>query len=121
MAKVVVITGSSAGVGRATAREFAKHGCSVGLIARDQQRLDEAAVEMRGLGVAAAAQSADVADFAAVDRAATQIEQELGPIDIWVNNAMATIFAPCWVGTCIPRHSATVSLLRCEVRGAWVH
>jgi short-subunit dehydrogenase len=94
MAKVVVITGSSAGVGRATAREFAKHGCSVGLIARDQQRLDEAAVEMRRLGVAAAAQSADVADFAAVDRAATQIEQELGPIDIWVNNAMATIFAP---------------------------
>ena len=94
MAKVVVITGSSAGVGRATAREFAKHGCSVGLIARDQQRLDEAAVEMRELGVAAAAQSADVADYAAVDRAATQIEQELGPIDIWVNNAMATIFAP---------------------------
>ena len=94
MAKVVVITGSSAGVGRATAREFAKHGCSVGLIARDQQRLDEAAVEMRELGVAAAAQSADVADYAAVDRAATRIEQELGPIDIWVNNAMATIFAP---------------------------
>lgn len=94
MAKVVVITGSSAGVGRATAREFARHGCSVGLIARDQQRLDETAAEMRGLGVAAAAQSADVADFAAVDRAATRIEQELGPIDIWVNNAMATIFAP---------------------------
>ena len=94
MAKVVVITGSSAGVGRATAREFAKHGCSVGLIARDQHRLDEAAAEMRALGVAAAAQSADVADFAALDRASTQIEHELGTIDVWVNNAMATIFAP---------------------------
>jgi len=82
------------GAQRATAREFAKHGCSVGLIARDQQRLDEATVEMRELGVAAAAESADVADFAALDRAATRIEQELGPIDIWVNNAMATIFAP---------------------------
>src|ERR1700748_1712210 len=86
MAKVVVITGSSAGVGRATAREFAKHGCSVGLIARDQQRLDEGTEEMRELGVAAAAESADVVDFAALDRAATRIEQELGPIDIWVNN-----------------------------------
>jgi short-subunit dehydrogenase len=94
MAKVVVITGSSAGVGRATAREFAKHGCSVGLIARDQQRLEETASEMRGLGVGVVAQSADVADFAALDQAATRIEQELGPIDIWVNNAMATIFAP---------------------------
>ncbi len=94
MAKVVVITGSSAGVGRAAAREFAKRGYSVGLIARDQHRLEEAAVEIRGLGVAAVAQSADVADFAALDRAATGIEQELGPIDVWVNNAMATIFAP---------------------------
>ena len=94
MAKVVVITGASAGVGRATAREFAKKGCSVGLIARDKQRLDDAALEMRGLGVAASAQSADVADFGALDQAATQIEQELGPVDIWVNNAMATIFAP---------------------------
>ena len=94
MAKVVVITGASAGVGRATALEFARHGCDVGIIARDQQRLDEAAEELRRLGVRARAVSADVSDFAALDAAATRIEQELGPIDVWVNNAMATIFAP---------------------------
>ena len=94
MAKVVVITGASAGVGRATAIEFARHGCDVGIIARDQQRLDEAAEELRRLGVRARAVSADVSDFAALDAAATRIEQELGPIDVWVNNAMATIFAP---------------------------
>jgi NADP-dependent 3-hydroxy acid dehydrogenase YdfG len=71
MAKVVVMTGSSAGVGRAAAREFAKQGCSVGLIARDQRRLEETADEIRGLGVGAVTQSADVADFAALDRAAS--------------------------------------------------
>jgi short-subunit dehydrogenase len=94
MTKVVVITGSSAGVGRATAREFARHGCNVGLVARDRRRLDEAADELRSLGARAVVQSADVVDYRALDRAAHEIEQELGPIDIWVNNAMATIFAP---------------------------
>ncbi|HEY7576332.1 MAG TPA: SDR family oxidoreductase [Acetobacteraceae bacterium] len=94
MTKVVVITGSSAGVGRATAREFARHGCNVGLVARDRRRLDEAADELRSLGARAVVQSADVVDYQALDRAAHEIEQELGPIDIWVNNAMATIFAP---------------------------
>ncbi len=94
MAKVVVITGASAGVGRAAAREFARHGCNVGLIARDQRRLDQAADELRSLGVRAVVQPADVADFKALDQAADEIERELGPIDVWVNNAMATIFAP---------------------------
>jgi short-subunit dehydrogenase len=89
-----VITGASAGVGRANAREFARKGCDVGLIARDQQRLDETAEELRRLGARSVAVSADVADFAALDAAAARIEQELGPIEIWVNNAMATIFAP---------------------------
>ena len=91
---IVVITGASAGVGRATAREFARRGCDVALIARNRQRLDEAVAELRETGVRATAVSADVADFAALDAAAMQIEHELGPIDVWVNNAMATIFAP---------------------------
>ncbi|MBV9249052.1 MAG: SDR family oxidoreductase [Acetobacteraceae bacterium] len=94
MTKVVVVTGAGAGVGRAAAREFARQGCDVGLIARDRGRLDQAVEELRTLGVRAVAQSADVADFAALDQAAGQIEGELGPIDVWVNNAMATIFAP---------------------------
>lgn len=94
LSKVVVVTGASAGVGRATAREFARHGCNVALIARNQQRLDEAAGELCRLGVRALPVQADVANFAALDTAASQIEQELGPIDVWVNNAMATIFAP---------------------------
>ena len=94
MAKVVVVTGASAGVGRATVREFARRGCNIGLIARDRRRLEQAADELRSLGVRAEAHSADVADFSALDRAASEIERELGPIDVWVNNAMATIFAP---------------------------
>ena len=94
MGKVVVITGASAGVGRATAREFARRGCDVGLIARDQHRLDEAVEELRREGVRSLGVSADVSDFAALDAAAGRIEQELGPIEVWVNNAMATIFAP---------------------------
>ncbi|MBV9756691.1 MAG: SDR family oxidoreductase [Alphaproteobacteria bacterium] len=91
---MVVVTGASAGVGRATAREFARRGCDVALIARNRERLEEAAAELRAASVRAQPIVADVADFAAVDGAATRVEQELGPIDVWVNNAMATIFAP---------------------------
>ena len=94
MSKVVAITGASAGVGRAAAIEFARHGCDVALIARNRERLDEAAAELRALGVRAIPIVADVADFAALEAAAAQAEHELGPIDVWVNNAMATIFAP---------------------------
>jgi short-subunit dehydrogenase len=92
--KVVAITGASAGVGRATAAEFARHGCDVGLIARNAARLEQTADELIGMGVRAVPAVADVADFAALDAAASRITQELGPIDVWVNNAMATIFAP---------------------------
>jgi Short-chain dehydrogenases of various substrate specificities len=94
MTKLAVITGAGAGVGRATAQAFAREGCDIGLIGRDRERLETAAAELRTLGVRACVAPADMADADAVDHAADTIEAELGPIDIWVNNAMATIFAP---------------------------
>jgi len=94
MGKVVVITGAGAGVGRATVREFARNGCDVALLSRDPDRLEAAAAEARACGVRALPIPTDVADAAAVDAAATRVEQELGPIDVWVNVAMATVFAP---------------------------
>lgn len=94
MSKVVVITGASAGVGRATAELFAARGWNVGLIARGPERLDAAAASVRAHGVKACPVSADVADAGAIEAAASRIERELGPIDVWVNNAMATVFAP---------------------------
>ena len=91
---LAVITGASAGVGRATARQFAARGYDVAIIARNEARLAAAAAELRGTGVRALPIAADVADAGAVEAAAERIDAELGPIDIWVNNAMATIFAP---------------------------
>jgi NAD(P)-dependent dehydrogenase (short-subunit alcohol dehydrogenase family) len=92
--KVVVITGASAGVGRATAREFAKSGASVGLIARGEDGLEGARAEIESSGGKAFLVRADVADPAQVEAAAATIERELGPIDVWVNNAMVSILAP---------------------------
>lgn len=92
--EVVVITGASAGVGRATACEFARHGASIGLIARGKDRLQSARREVEELGGRAIAISCDVADADAVEAAADQVEQELGPIDIWINNAMVSVFSP---------------------------
>ena len=94
MAVTVVVTGAGAGVGRATAIEFARRGCDVGLLGRDPDRLEAAAEQLRGMGVRAHAVPTDMADADAVETAADAIEQALGPIDIWVNNAMATVFAP---------------------------
>ena len=94
MGKVVVITGAGAGVGRATVDEFVRQGYDVALLSRDQARLDQAAEHARGSGVRALPIPTDVADAAAVEDAATRIEAELGPIDVWVNVAMATVFAP---------------------------
>jgi len=91
---VIAITGASAGVGRAAARAFAASGAKVGLIARGTERLDATAAEINAAGGEALAVPADVADADAIDRAAEEIERRLGPIDIWVNAAMATIFAP---------------------------
>jgi NAD(P)-dependent dehydrogenase (short-subunit alcohol dehydrogenase family) len=92
--EVVVITGASAGVGRATAHRFARDGARVALIARSSDGLEVAAEEVRRLGGQALPIALDVSDADAVDAAAARVEQELGPIDIWINDAMATIFAP---------------------------
>ena len=91
---IVVITGAGAGVGRATVAEFARNGCDVALLSRDPERLEAAAAEARTFGVRALPIPTDVADAAAVEAAATRVEQELGPIDVWVNVAMATVFSP---------------------------
>lgn len=95
--EVVVVTGASAGLGRAIAQAFAKRGASIGLIARGgagREGLEAAAREVEELGGRALILEADVADPEQVEAAACRAEEELGPIDIWVNNAMTSIFAP---------------------------
>jgi short-subunit dehydrogenase len=91
---VVVITGGSAGVGRATSRLFARLGADVGLIARDQNRLEATREEVEQHGRRACAIVADVASAQAIEAAAGEIEATLGPITVWVNNAMASVFSP---------------------------
>ena len=90
----MVITGASAGVGRATACAFARSGASVGLIARGRAGLDGAKRDVEALGGRAVAIAADVSDANQVESAAAAIEREFGPIDVWVNNAMASVFSP---------------------------
>jgi NAD(P)-dependent dehydrogenase (short-subunit alcohol dehydrogenase family) len=92
--EVVVVAGASAGVGRATVRRFAREGAHLGLLARGAGRLDDAVREVEEMGGKAVALPVDVADPEAVEAAADRAEEELGPIDIWVNNAMATVYAP---------------------------
>jgi NAD(P)-dependent dehydrogenase (short-subunit alcohol dehydrogenase family) len=92
--KVVVITGASGGVGRATAWEFAKQGAKVALLARSLEQLEGARKEVENLGAQALVVPVDVADADAVEAAADKVERQLGPIDVWVNNAMNSVFAP---------------------------
>lgn len=92
--KVVVITGASAGIGRATALAFGCRGWRVGLIARGIDGLKAAEEELRRMGADAMVIQADVADHGQIEAAAERVEREWGPIDVWVNNAMATIFSP---------------------------
>jgi NAD(P)-dependent dehydrogenase (short-subunit alcohol dehydrogenase family) len=91
--QVVVITGASAGVGRAAALAFAKRGARIGLLARDPLGLEDARREVESLGGRAIAVPTDVADAAQVEAAAEEVEAQLGEIDVWVNNAMSTVFA----------------------------
>jgi len=91
---VVVVTGASGGVGRATAVAFARHGAAIGLLARGEAGLAAAAADVESAGGKALILAADVADAAAVDAAAAHMEEALGPIDVWVNDAMSTVFAP---------------------------
>jgi NAD(P)-dependent dehydrogenase (short-subunit alcohol dehydrogenase family) len=92
--EVVVITGASAGVGRATAQAFARRGAWIGLLARGRDRLEDARREVEELGGRALVVPTDVADAAQVESAAAAVEDEFGPIDIWVNNAMVSVFSP---------------------------
>jgi NAD(P)-dependent dehydrogenase (short-subunit alcohol dehydrogenase family) len=92
--KVVVVTGASAGVGRAVVREFARQGAHIGLIARGRERLEAAKRDVEELGGKALVLPADVADARQIEDAAERAEREFGSIDIWVNDAMTTIFAP---------------------------
>jgi NADP-dependent 3-hydroxy acid dehydrogenase YdfG len=92
--QVVVITGASAGIGRATARQFGAKGARVGLLARGQAGLHAAAEEIDNAGGLGMAIPTDVADYDQIEQAATQIEDTLGPIDVWVNVAFTSVFAP---------------------------
>jgi NAD(P)-dependent dehydrogenase (short-subunit alcohol dehydrogenase family) len=91
---VAVVTGASAGIGRAVALAFAREGACVALIARGRDRLESAAREVEEAGGRALVLIADVADGEAVDKAAEEVMRAFGRIDIWVNNAMATIYSP---------------------------
>ena len=94
MAKTIVVTGGSAGIGLAIAERFARDGWQIAIIARDEARLKQAAAILTAAGaVGVLAISADVADAAAIDAAAERIESTLSPIEAWVNNAMSTVVA----------------------------
>jgi len=92
--EVVVITGASAGVGRATAQAFGRRKARIGLIARGRQGLEAAKREVESLGGEAIVLPLDVSDPEAIERAASQVEEAFGPIDIWINNAMLSVFSP---------------------------
>ncbi len=93
-ARVVVITGASAGVGRATAHAFAREGARIGLVARSSKALEETKREVTELGGDAIVCQADVADPEQLEAAAAAVEAHFGAIDVWVNNAMASVFSP---------------------------
>ena len=89
--RTIVITGASAGIGRAIAREFAKEHARIGLVARNKEGLEAARREVEALGGEALVLSLDVSDFQALDEAASKVEETYGPIDVWVNNAMNSV------------------------------
>jgi NAD(P)-dependent dehydrogenase (short-subunit alcohol dehydrogenase family) len=92
--EVVVVTGAGAGLGRAITQAFARRGAHIGLIARGRERLEDARLEVERLGGRALVLPGDVADPATTEEAAARTEAEFGPIDVWVNDAMTTVFSP---------------------------
>ena len=94
--RVAVVTGASAGVGRAVAAELARQGFQVGLLARGHAGLAAAAKDVESAGGRGLVVATDVSRFEQVQRAAATVEAELGPIDVWINDAMTTTFAPIW-------------------------
>jgi NAD(P)-dependent dehydrogenase (short-subunit alcohol dehydrogenase family) len=92
--EVVVITGASAGVGRAVARVYGARGARVGLVARGRDGLEAALREIEAAGGGGLVLPLDVADAPAVEAAAAEVERQLGPIDVWINNAMVSVFSP---------------------------
>src|SRR5262245_32206010 len=92
--EVVVITGASAGVGRATVRAFAKRGAYIGLVVRVRDGLEGAQREVEAVGGEALVLPTDVAAADRIEVATSEVEDRLGPIDIWINNAMASVFSP---------------------------
>jgi NAD(P)-dependent dehydrogenase (short-subunit alcohol dehydrogenase family) len=92
---VIVVTGASAGLGRAVAHAFAKHGASLALIARNPEALEAAKEECERLGGSALGLPLDVADSEAVEAAVARVEAELGPIDVWVNGQQSQSRLPC--------------------------
>ncbi|HEY4129951.1 MAG TPA: SDR family oxidoreductase [Gemmatimonadaceae bacterium] len=94
MTEVVVVTGASAGLGRAIVERFARDGSTIALIARGKDRLEHARASVEALGGRALVLPLDVADADAVENAAETVERELGPIDVWINNAMVSVYSP---------------------------
>jgi NAD(P)-dependent dehydrogenase (short-subunit alcohol dehydrogenase family) len=92
--QTVVLTGASAGVGRATARALARRGASIGVVARGVDGLEATRQEVQALGGQALVAVADVADAEQVESAAAAVEDRFGPIDLWINNAMVSVFSP---------------------------
>lgn len=92
--EVIVVTGASAGLGRVIVRAFARQGAHIGLLARGRDGLEGARSDVKALGGNALAIPVDVADAEGVEQAAEEVEQEFGPIDIWINNAMVSVFSP---------------------------
>ena len=105
--RIVVVTGASAGVGRAGALAFARRSAHVALLARDPAALDDTAAQVRACGVRALPIALDVSDADAVEAAAARVEAELGPIDVWINNAMLTVFGP--MASLTPKEFARVT------------